>query len=300
MLVAHRGGAKLAPENTLEAFRPAVEHWGADMLEMDVRLSADGVVIVIHDETVDRTTDGSGRVRDKTWAELRELDAGYRFTDLSGDTSYRGRGVRLPTFDEVLEACPDVRINVEAKEAAVAGPLVEIIRGRGAEHRVLVAAEHERNRVDARGYEGPWGASRRDCALFWLAHVIPGGRRFTPAVDVIQVPEMWKGRRLVTPRFIAEAHLRNIPVHVWTVDDPRDMRRLLQMGVDAIQSDRPDLLSSVLVDEANRPPPPIRRSRPPAAEAVPDRAPADSSTSVTGSTAEGEAARSNDRETEAR
>jgi glycerophosphoryl diester phosphodiesterase len=260
MLVAHRGGAKLAPENTLEAFRAAVQDWGADMLEMDVRLSADGVVVVIHDETVDRTTDGSGRVRDKTWAELRELDAGYRFIDPSGDASYRGRGVRLPSFDEVLEACPDVRINVEAKEAAVAGPLVEVIRGRGAAHRVLVAAEHERNRVAARGYEGPWGASRRDCVLFWLAHIVPGGRSYTPAVDVIQVPERWKGRRLVTPRFIAEAHLRNIPVHVWTVDDPGDMRRLLQMGVDAIQSDRPDLLSAVLVAEANRPPPPIHRA----------------------------------------
>jgi len=114
-LVAHRGGSGLAPENTLEAFRSAVDDWGADILEMDVRLSADGHVVVIHDETVDRTTNGSGAVGALTLEELRALDAGWRFTDPSGATSFRGRGARLPTFDEVLDAFPAVRINVEAK-----------------------------------------------------------------------------------------------------------------------------------------------------------------------------------------
>jgi glycerophosphoryl diester phosphodiesterase len=259
MLVAHRGGAKLAPENTLDAFRSAVDDWGADMLEMDVRLTADGHVVVIHDETVDRTTDGTGPVAGLDLDRIRALDAGHRFLDLNGMPSFRGRGVRVPTFEEVLEACPGVRINVEAKDARVARPLVEIVRRRGEQHRVLVAAEHERNRRDVRGYAGPWGASRRDCRLFWIAHRLPLGRVWTPDVDVIQVPELWKGRRLVTPRFVREAHRRNIPVHVWTVDDPEDMRRLLSWGVDAIQTDRPDLLSDVLEDVAGRPPPPIRR-----------------------------------------
>ena len=256
VFVAHRGGSKLAPENTLEAFESAVADWGVDMLEMDVRLTADGHVVVIHDDTVDRTTDGTGAVRDMTLAKLRELDAGYHFRDLEGEPSFRNRGVRLSTFEEVLEACPDVWINVEAKERRVARPLVDVILRRGEAHRVLVAAEHEGNRRDVADYPGPRGASRRDCLLFWLLHRLPGGSAYTPRVDAFQVPERWKGRRVLTPRLIAEAHRRNIPVHVWTVDDPADMRRLLAWNVDAIQTDRPDLLSAVLVEKAGRPLPP--------------------------------------------
>ena len=259
MLVAHRGGSRLAPENTLPAFRSAVLDWGADMLELDVRLTRDGEVVVIHDATVDRTTDSTGLVADWTLDELRELDAGYRFLDLNGEASFRGGGVTISTLSDVMDACPDVWLNVEAKEAAVAGPLVDIIRSRREEFRVLVAAEHEKNRIAAHGYPGPWGASRRDCLLLWLSQWLPGGRAFTPNVDVLQLPEFFKGRRMVTPRLISEAHIRNIPVHVWTVDDPVAMRRLLAWGVDGIQSDRPDLLSEVLVDVAGRPLPPKRR-----------------------------------------
>jgi glycerophosphoryl diester phosphodiesterase len=259
MCVAHRGGAQLAPENTLAAFRSAVDDWGADMLELDVRLTRDGEVAVIHDDTVDRTTDESGVVSDRTMAELQTLDAGYRFTSLGGAFSFRGRDVRIPTLSEVLDACPDVCINVEAKDRHVAGPMVALIRERGEEHRVLVAAEHERNRLAVRGYPGPWGASRRDCALFWLRHWLPGGESYTPDVDIFQVPERFKGRRILTPRLIDEAHRRNIPVHVWTVNDSSDMRRLLQWGVDGIQTDRLDLLTEVLSSVTGRPPPPCQR-----------------------------------------
>jgi glycerophosphoryl diester phosphodiesterase len=256
--VAHRGGARLAPENTLVAFESAVSDWGVDMLELDVRLSADGHVMVIHDETVDRTTDGSGFVSRMALSELRELDAGHRFVDLHGGASFRGRGVRIPTLEEVLEACPGVWINVEAKERSVARPLVELIQRRGEAHRVLVTAEHEGNRRGITDYPGPWGASRRDCLLFLLLHRLPGGA-YTPRVDAFQVPERYRGVRILTPRLIEAAHRRNVPVHVWTVDDPRDMRRLLSWGVDAIQTDRPDLLSEVLVAEYGRPLPPCKR-----------------------------------------
>lgn len=259
MLVAHRGGARLAPENTLVAFRSAVEDWGADMLELDVHLSADGHVMVIHDPTVDRTTDGSGAVGELTLDQIRELDAGHRFEDERGGTPYRGRGVRVPTVGEVLDACPSVWINIEVKAAAAAGPLVEVVRARGEQHRVLVTAELEKNRRGARGYEGPWGASRRQCGLFWILHRLPGGGPYTPAADVLQIPEVWKGHRVLTPRLVETAHRRNLPVHVWTVDDPADMRRMLEWGVDAIQTDRPDLLSEILVEVAGRPLPPCRR-----------------------------------------
>src|SRR5512142_834438 len=107
LLVAHRGGAGLAPENTLPAFLSARDDWGADMIELDIHLTADGQVVVIHDPVVDRTTDGSGPVAAKTLAELRELDAGYRFTTTEHSYPFRRQGVRIPLLAEVLEALPD-------------------------------------------------------------------------------------------------------------------------------------------------------------------------------------------------
>jgi glycerophosphoryl diester phosphodiesterase len=226
------------------------------MLELDVRLSADGHVVVIHDATVDRTTDGTGAVAELPWAELRRLDAGCRFRGEEGDEGFGDGPTALPLLDEVLEAFPHTRLNVEAKCRAVAVPLVERIRAHGAEHRVLVAAEHERNRRDVVGYAGPWGASRSQIGPFLLLHSTPLGFLYTPPVEALQVPERWKGRTIVSRRFVREAHRRNIPVHVWTVDDPVAMRRLLDLGVDGIQTDRPDRLARVLHEECGRPLPP--------------------------------------------
>jgi glycerophosphoryl diester phosphodiesterase len=262
LLIAHRGGAKLAPENTLEAFSSAIEDWGADMLELDVRTTRDNELVVIHDETVDRTCDGSGKVRDLPWTEIAAMDAGFHFIDPHGRRSFRGRGVRIPRFEEVLEALPATRLNVEAKDRWSAEALVRIIRRHAAEQRVLVAAEWEGNRRRVRAYSGPWGASRRHIAVFLLLVHTPLGPLFTPGCDVLQVPENHKGLRILTRKFIREAHKRNLPIHVWTVDDPDDMRRLLEWGVDGIQSDRPDLLAGVLTEHAGRPVAPCLRVDP--------------------------------------
>lgn len=256
LLMAHRGGAGLAPENTLEAFTQAVEVWRADALELDVRATSDGRIVVIHDDAVDRTTDGRGLVSSYSWDALRELDAGYRFVDPTGQPTYRGRGVRIPLFEEVLEACPRTRINVETKERAATLGLLDIIRRHGAQHRVLFAASHEPDRAEARGYEGPWGASAQQIRRFHVLHRLPFGAGYTPSVDALQVPDVWGGRRVVTPRFIERAHARNIAVHVWTVDEVEDMRRLLEWGVDGVQTDRPDRLARLLTDEFGRPPAP--------------------------------------------
>lgn len=256
LFIAHRGGAGLAPENTMAAFTAAVEQWDADVLEMDVRRTADGKVVVIHDATVDRTCDGSGAVRELPWGEVRTLDAGYRFRDLAGEPSFRGRGVGIPLLDEVLESFPDTRINVEAKTPEVAPLLVEAILRHAAQHRVLMAAELEGARPSRHSYPGPHGASRRQIRLFYLLHHRRLGFLYTPRADALQVPDAWMGRRVVTPRFVREAHRRNIPVHVWTIDEPGDMRRLLSWGVDGIQSDRLDRLARVLMEETGRPAPP--------------------------------------------
>lgn len=256
LLIAHRGGAGLAPENTLVAFAGALERWEADILELDVRATRDGRIVVLHDPTVDRTTDGKGLVRDLPWAAVRELDAGYRFRDRDGNHPFRGRGIRIPLLDQVLEAFPRTRLNVELKSGDAARATAKIVGRHGAEERVLIAATYEADRRPLRGYAGPWGASRRQIALFTLLHRAPGGAFHTPLADALQVPLTWRGIPIVTGRFVAEAHRRNIPVHVWTVDDPHQMRRLLALGVDGIQSDRPDLLARALVEDAGRPAPP--------------------------------------------
>ncbi len=259
MLAAHRGGSRLAPENTMLAFRQATDLWWADMLEMDARLTRDGQVVVIHDETVDRTTDGTGRVADLTLAEIQALDAGYRFQDESGAHPFRGKGAVVPTMEDVLVTFTDVWINVECKEPGVAEPLRALVARHRADHRVLIAAERESSRSGAKGYPGPWGASFEQALLFWLLHVLPGGSPYTPRADILQVPERWKGLPVVTPRFVREAHRLNIPVQVWTVDRIEDMRRLLSWGVDGIQTDRPDVLSRLLTELVGRPVPPGAR-----------------------------------------
>jgi len=259
VLVAHRGGSGLAPENTMVAFRSATESWWADMLEMDGRLTKDGHVVVIHDATVDRTTNGTGPVAEFTLAEIRSLDAGYRFRDDAGGHPFRGRGVVVPTLEEVLTTFRDVWINVECKAPEVAAPLQALVARLGAEHRVLVAAEREASRHGALAHSGPWGASLPQGLLFWLFHFLPGGSPYTPRADVLQVPERWKGLRVVSPRFVRAAHRLNLPVQVWTVDRVEDMRRLLAWGVDGVQTDRPDLLSQVLTELVGRPVPPGAR-----------------------------------------
>ncbi len=260
LLVAHRGGAALAPENTLEAFTCAAERWAADMIELDVRLSRDGRPVVIHDPTVDRTTEGSGAVSELTLDELRSLDAGYRFRDPDGRRSQRGRGVRIPTLDEVLERLPWTRLTVELKAEGAWPAAVAAIRARGAVHRVVLASSDSRHLPERSEYEGALSAGRKTVLKFWLAARLRLGRRAAfrrspPPVDIFQVPTRWRGLAVVTPGFIRAAHACNIPVQVWTVNDPDEMRRLLDLGVDGIQSDRPDLLARVLEEAAGRPPP---------------------------------------------
>jgi glycerophosphoryl diester phosphodiesterase len=230
------------------------------MVEMDVQLTRDGEVVVIHDETVDRTTDGTGRVADLTYSQLQAMDAGYRFRDPEGNPSFRGAGVTVPRFEDVLLALPDTRMNVEAKDDRSAPDLVEIILKHRAQDRVLVAAEFEKNREAVRGYPGPWGASREDLLQFLMTVYWPWGRKRALACDVLQIPEKHRGIRLLNRRFVAQAHARNLPIHVWTVNDGNDMRRLVRMGVDGVQTDRPDRLAWVLTELVGRPPPPAAAS----------------------------------------
>lgn len=252
LFFAHRGGSLLAPENTLPAFERGVA-CGADALELDIQTTRDGEIVVIHDATVDRTTDGVGPVAGYTLAELRRLDAGYRFTRDGGRTyPFRGQGIAIPTLREVFERFPAQRVNIDLKESSEERErrLLALIVDLGAEDRTLVASGDEhapivrfRRMAGGRVATSASGAEIRD---FVLAALCRGTRWLRPAYDALQVPEVYRGLRIVSPRVLRLAHGFGLDVHVWTVDDAPTMRKLLAWGVDGVMTDRPDVLALVL------------------------------------------------------
>jgi len=254
LLLAHRGGSKLAPENTAYAFHRALEWWRADLLEIDVQPTADGDAVVIHDPTVDRTTDGSGPVSSFTVAELKRLDAGYRFTP-DGGASYplRGAGVGLSTIREVLEEFPHARINIEIKDGRAQQAVWDAVHDLHAVHRVLIAAGDRNDRSRFRSYAGPTSAGRQDVVALYALHRARAAALWTPTVDAFQIPEVLGDRRVLDPRMVRELHARNVAVHVWTIDEEADLRRLLGWGVDGIVTDRPDRLGRILHELGRRP-----------------------------------------------
>lgn len=250
MVLAHRGGADLAPENTLVAFQNAV-NLGADALELDVHTSADGTVVVMHDDTVDRTTDGTGAVHGLTLAELRQLDAGYRFTTDDGQTfPFRGQGVGIPTLEEVLTAFPDMRVNIEINQAdpPIEAAVTDVIDRAGARNRVLVGSEYDDvlARFRALAPDVATSAAAGEARTFYLAQLLRVSAIYRPLADAFQVPEYSGSTHVVTPSFVDAAHHHGAKVHVWTVNDAETMRRLLDIGVDGIITDRPDVAVEVV------------------------------------------------------
>ncbi|HEX4475328.1 MAG TPA: glycerophosphodiester phosphodiesterase [Polyangiaceae bacterium] len=254
VLFAHRGGAKLWPENTLVAFRGALD-LGMTFLETDVHETKDGVLVVHHDERVDRTTDGSGRIRDLTYTALERFDAGYRFTKDGASFPYRGKGLRIPTLVEAFALSDRARFNVEIKPRGrrVVRKLWEFIDTHGFHDRVLVAAGDDvqvrrfrklsKNRVAT-------SASTREALRFWLSVHLHIDRFVPVAFDALQVPTTYLGLTVVDREFIRAAHHRGVQVHVWTIDEPSEIRRLLNIGVDGIMSDRPDRLVALPLVQA--------------------------------------------------
>jgi glycerophosphoryl diester phosphodiesterase len=253
--LAHRGGSARAPENTLEAFRQAVQS-GAGGLELDVHLTRDGHIVVIHDPTLDRTTNTSGSVAGMTLDELREPDAGYNFSPDCGDTHpYRGLGLRIPTLAEVLREFPGVVLNIDMKadRPGIEAAVLEVLREAGAEGRALVVSSRlgaiRRFRRISGGRISS-GASRSETGIFFLFANLRLERLLRPAYDALQVPPSHRGLPLVTRRFIEAAHASNVRVDAWTINEAEEMRRLLDLGVDVIMTDRPGTLADVLEHRA--------------------------------------------------
>jgi glycerophosphoryl diester phosphodiesterase len=249
--LAHRGASALAPENTIEAFRLAVEA-GAGGLELDVHMTRDGHIVVIHDATVDRTTNGTGAVSEMTLEELRRLDAGHNFSPEGGPTRpYRGRGVRVPTLGEVLREFPGVAVNIEIKAGTpgIDEKVLGVLREANALGRALVVSTpHDivkRFRKVSGGHVST-GASRWEIGVFYISSRFRLEGLVRPAYDALQVPLRHRGLPVVTPRFVRAAHARGVRVDAWTINQADEMRRLLDLGVDVIMTDRPGMLAEVL------------------------------------------------------
>lgn len=253
--VAHRGASARVPENTLDAFETALEI-GAGGLELDVHMTRDGRLIVIHDGTVDRTTDGTGAIAGMTLAEIKALDAGYWFSVDGGSTHpYRGFGLRIPELVEVYKEFPDTPVNIEIKatQPGIEEAAMRHIRDAGAEGRTIVAASsHEvmvRFRLASAG-QVPTAASAWEVRVFYILSGLFLEGWLYPVYTALQAPDNYRGAPVVTRRFIQAAHGRGVRVDVWTINDPSEMHCLLDLGADTIMTDRPDVLAEILEHRA--------------------------------------------------
>ena len=243
-VIAHRGASAEAPENTLPAFEAAVQR-GADAFELDVRLTADGAPVVIHDDTLDRTTDRTGLVRAHTLAELRSVDAGAKFTPDQGRSfPYRGGEARIPSLGEVLWAFPRMPVLLEIKEPEAQEAVRKVLVQEDASERCVVASE---GRTALQAFEeAPFtraASGPEISALYWAALL---RRRLPPAgYHLLSVPERYRGLTVPTRRFVAAAGALGCPVHVWTVDRPAAARRLWRAGVAGIVTNAPRAIAGV-------------------------------------------------------
>ena len=250
LVIAHQGGDGLWPGDTLYAFERAAA-LGVDVLEMDMHATADGVLVLMHDATIDRTTNGSGAIREMSFAALRTYDAGYNWSADDGATyPFRGQGIVVPTLEEVVDAFPDYRLNIEIKqqEPSIVAPFCAFLRERALVDQVLVASFHPQTMSEFRVAcpEVATSAVEPELRTFYAYTVAFMGRLYRTPTAAFQVPEYSGDLQVVSERFLRNARQHNVAVHVWTVNETADMTRLLEMGVDGLITDRPDRLLALL------------------------------------------------------
>ncbi len=245
--IAHGGGLKRAPANTLEALAQAVED-GADVLEVDTQMTADGVLVLMHDDTVDRTTNGSGRVDALTLDQISALDAAFGYEGEERDRFAR-QGVRVPTLAEALAAHPDIRwiaeIKPDTQEAALA--MCANIREAGMTDRVMVGSFHDSAMAHFREAcpEVATGMASNEALSFYIAARLGLAKWHPTRAHAMQIPPRASGLDVAHPRLIQAAHARGLAVQVWTINDPDEMAALLALDVDAIITDRIDTMVQV-------------------------------------------------------
>lgn len=240
-VIGHRGNRAHAPENTLESFAQAIAA-GADAIEFDVRVTADGIPVVIHDPTVDRTTSGTGAVSRLTFAEVRALDAGARFTsDRNRTHPYRGTGLQVPSFDEVLQTFPAIPLLIEIKDPLAATAMLRTIEAQNAQSRCLIDALDSRSLRVFASSSIATGAARSGVASL-MANVLLQRDVRPLGYKALCVPLSYCGLPLPVRRFARVAPLHDCRVHVWTINEPSVAIDLWAAGVNGIITDDPGLI----------------------------------------------------------
>ena len=250
LVIAHRGGRSLGPENTVYTFKRAID-LGTDVLEMDLQATGDGALVILHDREVNLTTNGRGAVNSFTLSELAKLDAGFRWSpDNSESFPLRNMGITIPTLSEVFKAFPDTRMNIEIKSSQVntIQDLCRVIRDHGMSEKAMIACFDAGKLGEFRSVcpEVATSAGAFEAVVFyWLqwAHLESA---YSPSAQALQIPEAYGDYRIATRRFFNAAHARNMRVHVWTVNDIESMQRLIDLGADGIMTDYPDRLVKIL------------------------------------------------------
>jgi glycerophosphoryl diester phosphodiesterase len=258
IVLGHRGAAGVAPENTLVAFERGLE-LGAQVIESDVHLTRDGVPVLIHDESVDRTTDGRGPVAERSLAELHELDAGVHFTpDEGASYPFRNQGLRIPALEKAFELFPAARFNLEIKgtEPKLVSAVAELVRSRDREELTLLTAGEDavmaniRAELDRSGATPALGASLSDILEFIRA----AQQAEAPASDsmALQIPAQFGGRPLITTELLEHCHAHGVQVHVWTINLESEIEALLDLGVDGIVTDFPGRMAKLVARRRGR------------------------------------------------
>lgn len=249
--LAHRGSRILWPENTMEAFHGAVVDHGYRFLEIDVRMTRDRVVAVFHDAHLGRVTNGAGEITNWMWEDVQRLDAAWSFDPARGYPR-RGDGVRVPSLDEVFATFPDVHINIDLKGEGLEWAVADLIKRHDRAERTLIGSFHDRRlarfRRVTRG-EVPTSAGPARATALWAASRV-GATTRGPEV-AYQVPFEHPVLRL-DRKYVEAAHATGAQVHAWTVNDAVTMHRMLDMGVDGIVTDRPDVLNDVVEERRTR------------------------------------------------
>ena len=250
LVIAHQGGDNLWPGNTLFAMQQAAE-LGVDVLEMDLHITKDGILVLIHDETVDDTTDGTGEVEVMTLDEIKQLDAGYDWSPDSGTSfPFRDQGITIPTLEKIFQTFPDYRMTIEIKKTngSMADPFCNLIRQYEMQDQIVVASFYDERMDEFRQVcpEVATSSAKQETTTFVLLTKVFLGRLYSPKFHSLQVPKESSGITVMTPSFVRAAHERGLAVEPWTIDDPDEMRQYIEWGVDGIMTDRPDLMLEVL------------------------------------------------------
>jgi glycerophosphoryl diester phosphodiesterase len=253
LVMAHQGGEGERPSNTMLAFLNAAKE-GADVLDTDMHITKDGVLVLMHDATVDRTTNGHGEIRNLLFSDLRKLNAGYSFTADGGRTfPYRSQTVRVPSVEELFQQFPTRRLGIEIKDAdpVEARQFCYLIRKYKMEDHVLVSSFAQANMDVFRSTcpEVATSATAGEVRYFLTLQYLHLTRTLSPAYGSFQVPEAALGRNVITPDFLKAARERNLPVLPWTINEEEDLRRVMDMGVYAINTDYPSRLLRILKEK---------------------------------------------------